>query len=89
MSKTFFWKRCPPVSLQQFYEAYDMAQRSAQTLGDVLTERKQIAVGSSEIVCFFFKIAQRPNYQRLGAGNAAVRLSAQTRESRRLTIPRA
>jgi len=32
---------------------------------------------------------QRRNYQGFGAANAAVRLAAQTRESRRLTIPRA
>ena len=38
---------------------------------------------------FFFEIVQRRNYQGFGAANAAVRLAAQTRESRRLTIPRA
>jgi len=38
---------------------------------------------------FFFEIVQRRNYQGFGAPNAAVRLAAQTRESRRLTIPRA
>jgi 4-hydroxyphenylpyruvate dioxygenase len=37
---------------------------------------------------FFFEIVQRRNYQGFGAANAAVRLAAQTRESRRLTIPR-
>ena len=37
----------------------------------------------------FFEIVQRRNYQGFGAANAAVRLAAQTRESRRLTIPRA
>jgi 4-hydroxyphenylpyruvate dioxygenase len=38
---------------------------------------------------FFFEIVQRRNYQGFGAPNAAVRLAAQTRESRPLTIPRA
>ena len=38
---------------------------------------------------FFFEIVQRRNYQGFGAPNAAVRLAAQTRESQRLTIPRA
>jgi len=38
---------------------------------------------------FFFEIVQRRNYQGFGAANAAVRLAAQTRESRNLTIPRA
>ena len=38
---------------------------------------------------FFFEIVQRRNYQGFGAANAAVRLAAQTRESRRLSIPRA
>jgi len=37
---------------------------------------------------FFFEIVQRRNYQGFGAANAAVRLAAQTRESRPLTIPR-
>src|SRR5947209_11131701 len=37
---------------------------------------------------FFFEIVQRRNYQGFGAPNAAVRLAAQTRESRRLTMPR-
>jgi 3-dehydroshikimate dehydratase len=37
---------------------------------------------------FFFEIVQRRNYQGFGAVNAAVRLAAQTRESRPLTIPR-
>ena len=38
---------------------------------------------------FFFEIVQRRAYQGFGAANAAVRLAAQTRESRPLTIPRA
>jgi 4-hydroxyphenylpyruvate dioxygenase len=38
---------------------------------------------------FFFEIVQRRNYQGFGAANAAVRLAAQTCESRPLTIPRA
>ena len=38
---------------------------------------------------FFFEIVQRRNYQGFGAVNAAIRLAAQTRESRPLTIPRA
>ncbi|CAN7194055.1 TIM barrel protein [Bradyrhizobium sp. LjRoot220] len=38
---------------------------------------------------FFFEVVQRRNYQGFGAANAAVRLAAQTRESRPLTIPRA
>ena len=38
---------------------------------------------------FFFEVVQRRNYQGFGAANAAVRLAAQTRESRLLTIPRA
>ena len=38
---------------------------------------------------FFFEIVQRRNYAGFGAANAAVRLAAQTRESRRLSIPRA
>lgn len=38
---------------------------------------------------FFFEIVQRRNYRGFGAANAAVRLAAQTRESRPLTIPRA
>jgi 4-hydroxyphenylpyruvate dioxygenase len=37
---------------------------------------------------FFFEIVQRRNYEGFGAPNAAVRLAAQTRESRPLTIPR-
>jgi len=37
---------------------------------------------------FFFEIVQRRNYEGFGAANAAVRLAAQTRESRPLTIPR-
>ena len=38
---------------------------------------------------FFFEIVQRRNYEGFGAANAAVRLAAQTREYRPLTIPRA
>jgi 4-hydroxyphenylpyruvate dioxygenase len=38
---------------------------------------------------FFFEIVQRRNYEGFGAANASVRLAAQTRESRPLTIPRA
>jgi 4-hydroxyphenylpyruvate dioxygenase len=38
---------------------------------------------------FFFEIVQRRNYEGFGAPNAAIRLAAQTRESRPLTIPRA
>jgi 4-hydroxyphenylpyruvate dioxygenase len=38
---------------------------------------------------FFFEVVQRRNYEGFGAANAAVRLAAQTRESRPLTIPRA
>jgi 4-hydroxyphenylpyruvate dioxygenase len=38
---------------------------------------------------FFFEIVQRRNYEGFGAPNAAVRLAAQTREARPLTIPRA
>ncbi len=38
---------------------------------------------------FFFEIVQRRNYEGFGAANAAVRLAAQTRDSRPLTIPRA
>jgi 4-hydroxyphenylpyruvate dioxygenase len=38
---------------------------------------------------FFFEIVQRRAYEGFGAANAAVRLAAQTRESRPLTIPRA
>jgi 4-hydroxyphenylpyruvate dioxygenase len=38
---------------------------------------------------FFFEIVQRRNYEGFGVANAAVRLAAQTRESRPLTIPRA
>jgi 4-hydroxyphenylpyruvate dioxygenase len=37
---------------------------------------------------FFFEIVQRRNYEGFGAANAAVRLAAQTRESRPMTIPR-
>jgi 4-hydroxyphenylpyruvate dioxygenase len=38
---------------------------------------------------FFFEIVQRRNYQGFGAANAAIRLAAQSREARPLTIPRA
>jgi 4-hydroxyphenylpyruvate dioxygenase len=38
---------------------------------------------------FFFEIVQRRNYEGFGAANASVRLAAQARESRPLTIPRA
>jgi 4-hydroxyphenylpyruvate dioxygenase len=38
---------------------------------------------------FFFEVVQRRNYDGFGAANAAVRLAAQARESRPLTIPRA
>jgi 4-hydroxyphenylpyruvate dioxygenase len=38
---------------------------------------------------FFFEIVQRRNYEGFGAANAAVRLAAQTRESRPLAMPRA
>ncbi|MFL6814564.1 MAG: bifunctional sugar phosphate isomerase/epimerase/4-hydroxyphenylpyruvate dioxygenase family protein [Bradyrhizobium sp.] len=38
---------------------------------------------------FFFEIVQRRDYHGFGAANAAIRLAAQTRESRLLTIPRA
>jgi 4-hydroxyphenylpyruvate dioxygenase len=38
---------------------------------------------------FFFEIVQRRSYEGFGAANAPVRLAAQTRESRPLTIPRA
>ena len=38
---------------------------------------------------FFFEIVQRRNYEGFGAPNAAIRLAAQTREARPLTIPRA
>ena len=37
---------------------------------------------------FFFEIVQRRDYQGFGAANAAIRLAAQTRESRPLTMPR-
>ncbi|MBR0756506.1 sugar phosphate isomerase/epimerase and 4-hydroxyphenylpyruvate domain-containing protein [Bradyrhizobium jicamae] len=37
---------------------------------------------------FFFEIVERRNYHGFGAANAAVRLAAQTRESRPLTMPR-
>jgi len=38
---------------------------------------------------FFFEIVQRRNYQGFGAANAAIRLAAQTREARPLSMPRA
>ena len=38
---------------------------------------------------FFFEIVERRNYRAFGAANAAIRLAAQTRESRPLTMPRA
>jgi 4-hydroxyphenylpyruvate dioxygenase len=37
---------------------------------------------------FFFEIVERRNYHGFGAANAAVRLAAQTRESRPLSMPR-
>ena len=37
---------------------------------------------------FFFEIVQRRDYQGFGAANAAIRLAAQTRESRPLNMPR-
>ena len=37
---------------------------------------------------FFFEIVQRQDYQGFGAANAAIRLAAQTRESRPLGMPR-
>jgi 4-hydroxyphenylpyruvate dioxygenase len=36
---------------------------------------------------FFFEIVQRRNYRGFGAPNAAIRLAAQTREARPLTMP--
>jgi 4-hydroxyphenylpyruvate dioxygenase len=38
---------------------------------------------------FFFEIVERRHYQGFGAANAAIRLAAQAREVRPLTIPRA
>ena len=38
---------------------------------------------------FFFEIVQRRGYHGFGAPNAAIRLAAQTRESRPVTMPRA
>jgi 4-hydroxyphenylpyruvate dioxygenase len=38
---------------------------------------------------FFFEIVERRNYQGFGAANAAIRLAAQAREVRPLTMPRA
>jgi 4-hydroxyphenylpyruvate dioxygenase len=37
---------------------------------------------------FFFEIVQRRGYQGFGAPNASVRLAAQTREARPITVPR-
>jgi 4-hydroxyphenylpyruvate dioxygenase len=37
---------------------------------------------------FFFEIVERRNYQGFGAANAAIRLAAQAREVRPLTVPR-
>jgi 4-hydroxyphenylpyruvate dioxygenase len=37
---------------------------------------------------FFFEIVERRNYHGFGAANAAIRLAAQTRESRPLAMPR-
>jgi 4-hydroxyphenylpyruvate dioxygenase len=37
---------------------------------------------------FFFEIVERRNYHGFGAANAAIRLAAQTRESRLLTMPK-
>ena len=38
---------------------------------------------------FFFEIVERRNYHGFGAANAAIRLAAQTRESRPITMPKA
>jgi 4-hydroxyphenylpyruvate dioxygenase len=38
---------------------------------------------------FFFEIVERRDYHGFGAANAAIRLAAQTRESRPLTMPKA
>ena len=38
---------------------------------------------------FFFEIVERRNYRAFGAANAAIRLAAQTRETRLLTMPHA
>ena len=38
---------------------------------------------------FFFEIVERRNYQGFGAANAAIRLAAQAREARPVTMPRA
>ena len=38
---------------------------------------------------FFFEIVQRRDYHGFGAVNAAIRLAAQSRESRPLTMPKA
>jgi 4-hydroxyphenylpyruvate dioxygenase len=37
---------------------------------------------------FFFEVVERRNYHGFGAANAAIRLAAQTRESRLLTMPK-
>ncbi len=37
---------------------------------------------------FFFEIVERRGYQGFGAPNASVRLAAQTREARPVTVPR-
>ena len=37
---------------------------------------------------FFFEIVERRDYQGFGAANAAIRLAAQTREARPMTMPR-
>jgi 4-hydroxyphenylpyruvate dioxygenase len=37
---------------------------------------------------FFFEIVERRNYQGFGAANAGIRLAAQTREARPMTMPR-
>ena len=38
---------------------------------------------------FFFEIVQRRNYLGFGAANAAIRLAAQSRKSRPVTMPKA
>jgi 4-hydroxyphenylpyruvate dioxygenase len=38
---------------------------------------------------FFFEIVERRNYQGFGAANAGIRLAAQTREARPVSMPRA
>ncbi len=37
---------------------------------------------------FFFEIVERRNYQGFGAPNAGIRLAAQAREARPITVPR-